>query len=143
MQALLPEEHTLEELDHARSSRPIDPASPGASAPATRLDEPQRMRGRGQSLRRFVNRLLPQRGRGRNGDDFSALHDDELRGLLDRLRRNERDLRHRLADRIDALGGADAPVSDPLYQRHFFGLQSVEAHRAAVEGELLRRDVVG
>jgi hypothetical protein len=42
--------------------------------------------------------------------------------------------------RVEALGGAAASISDPLYQRHYFAVQSLEAHRPRVESELVRRD---
>jgi hypothetical protein len=143
MQALLLEERTLTELDHARSSRLIRSATRGALAPSTVLDALlDLMRRHGRSLRRFVKRLLRQdRGRGNNGSDFRAFRNAELRGLLDRLQRNELDLRERLAIRVEALGGAEASISDPLYQRHYFAVESLEAQRAGVERELIRRDV--
>jgi hypothetical protein len=144
MQALLLEERMLTELDNARSSRLIRSDSRDAFTPPTLLDALlDLMRRHGQSLRRCVNRLLRQeRGRGKNGNDFRTFRNAELRGLLNRLKRNELDLRERLAVRVEALGGAEASISDPLYQRHYFAVESLEAQRVGVERELFRRDLL-
>ena len=74
-----------------------------------------------------------------NGDYLKTAESAELRRLLDRLQRNERDLRRRLATRVAALGDPGSPISDPLYQRLFFALRSVEAQRGGAESELDRR----
>ncbi len=71
------------------------------------------------------------------------MHDNvDLHMLLDRLHRNELDFRERLARRVEVLGGPP-PISDPLYQRHVFALESVRAQRVAVESELSRREGSG
>lgn len=71
------------------------------------------------------------------------MHDNvDLHMLLDRLHRNELDVRERLARRVEALGGLDA-ISDPLYQRHYFAVESLKAQRAGVESELARREGLG
>jgi len=75
--------------------------------------------------------------------EFKAFHSAELRSLLHRLKRNELDMRSRLAKRVEALGGPGASISDPLYQRHHFAVEALEAQRARVERELSRRDVAG
>lgn len=74
------------------------------------------------------------------GNEFRTYDNSELRGLLNRLQRNELDLRERLAIRVEELGGPDASISDPLYQRHYFLVQSLEAERKEVESDLSRRD---
>lgn len=76
-----------------------------------------------------------------NGKELRAVDNAELRRLLNRLQRNELDFRERLAKRVEALGGPGASISDPLYQRLYFALESLEAQRAGVESELSRRDV--
>jgi hypothetical protein len=68
-----------------------------------------------------------------------ATGDAELQGLIGRLRRAEQDLAERLANRRAALGGADRPVSDSLYQRFFFILEGLSEQREAAERELSRR----
>jgi hypothetical protein len=73
-------------------------------------------------------------------NDIRTFPNAELLGLPDQLQRNDQDLRQRLAMRVEALGGAAASISDPLYQRHYFAVQSLEAHRPRVESELVRRD---
>ena len=74
-----------------------------------------------------------------NGHDL-RMHDNiDLHMLLDRLHRNELDFRERLARRVQALGGLSA-ISDPLYQRHSFALESLKAQRVAVEREITRRE---
>jgi len=87
------------------------------------------------------------RGRIGEGGGVATMNDYELRMhdnvdlhmLLDRLHRNEVDLRERLAKRAGVLEGLDA-ISDPLYQRHYFAVESLKAERAAVEDELYRRE---
>lgn len=74
-------------------------------------------------------------------NELTIVDNAELRRLLDRLQRNELDFRERLAKRVEALGGPGASISDPLYQRLYFALESLKAQRAAVESELSRRDV--
>lgn len=68
-----------------------------------------------------------------------ATGDAELRGLIGRLRRVEQDLTERLAGRRAMPGGADRPVSDPLYQRLFFILEGLSEQRVAAESEFARR----
>ena len=143
MQALLLEELKLTELDFGRPSRRICSGVCGAFAPHTLLDALLELLHRcGQSLRRSVNRLLLQkRGRGENGNEFRTYRNAELLGLLNRIQRSELDFRERLAVRVDELGAVVASISDPLYQRHYFAVESLEAQRARVEGELFRRYV--
>jgi hypothetical protein len=77
-----------------------------------------------------------------NGYDL-RMHDNiDLHMLLDRLHRNELDVRERLARRVEALGGLGA-ISDPLYQRHYFAVESLKAQRVGVESELSRREGLG
>ena len=68
------------------------------------------------------------------------MHDNvDLHMLLDRLQRNEVDLRDRLAKRAEVLAGLDA-ISDPLYQRYSLAVESLKAERLGVESELYRRE---
>ena len=59
-----------------------------------------------------------------NRNELRTVDNAELRRLLDRFKRNELDFRERLATRVEALGGHDASISDPLYQRLYFALES-------------------
>jgi hypothetical protein len=70
--------------------------------------------------------LRQGRGRGMNWNEFGTYDNAELCGLLNRLQRNELDLRERLATRVKELGGAGASISDPLYQRHYFAVDNTE-----------------
>jgi len=142
MQALLLEERKFTKLNSARPSRLIRSGVCDAFAPLTLLDALREVLLRcGQWLRWSVHRMLRQmRALGENGNEFRTYRNAELRGLLNRIQRSELDLRKRLAVRIDELGGAEASISDPLYQRHYFAVESLEAQRAKVEGELFRRD---
>jgi hypothetical protein len=76
-----------------------------------------------------------------NRNELRRVDNAELRRLLDRFKRNELDFRERLATRVEALGGPGASISDPLYQRLYFALESLEAQRTGVESELSWRDV--
>ncbi len=68
------------------------------------------------------------------------MHDNvDLHMLLDRLQRDEVDLRDRLAERAEVLAGMDA-ISDPLYQRYSLTAESLKAQRVGVERELHRRE---
>lgn len=63
----------------------------------------------------------------------------ELRGLVTRLERSERDLRTRLAKRETELDTPDgSPRSDPLYQRLFFALARLRGQLASANEELSR-----
>lgn len=74
-----------------------------------------------------------------NGTEWGTFDKAELRMLLNRLERSELDFQTRLAQRVEALGGCDPSISDPLYQRHYFALEALKAQLAAVEGELSAR----
>lgn len=141
MHALLLEERKLTELDRALSSRLIRCHVGGAFVPPASLDGLLGLLRRvGHSLYHWANRL-PRQVRGRtNGNEWRTFDNADLHGLLGRLQRNELDLRERLAIRVEELGGPDASISDPLYQRHYFLVQSLEAERKEVESELSRRD---
>jgi hypothetical protein len=76
---------------------------------------------------------------GKITEHLRATVDGELEGLIGRLKRAEQDLMERLANRHAALGEADGPVTDPLYQRLFFILEGLREQRAAAERELSRR----
>jgi hypothetical protein len=65
--------------------------------------------------------------------------DSKLRGLVERLRRNDLDLQERLAARVPTLQDPDMPLSDPLYQRLYFTLKDLNTQRAEAERELARR----
>lgn len=141
MHVLLLEERKLTELDRALPSRLIRSNVGGAFAPAASLDGLLGLLRRvGQSLYQWANRL-PRQVRGRTeGNQWRTFDNDDLHGLRRRLQRNELDLRERLAVRVGELGGPDASISDPLYQRHYFLVKSLEAERTEVESELSRRD---
>ena len=73
------------------------------------------------------------------GNPFETYGSTDLLRLLDQLQGYEGDLRNRLATRIVEVGDPGLPISDPIYQRLFFALHSIEAQRAAAERELARR----
>ena len=77
-----------------------------------------------------------------NGYELRMHDNADLHMLLERLHRNELDFRERLARRVEALGGLEA-ISDPLYQRHHFAVESLKAQRVGVESELSRREGSG
>lgn len=141
MHAHFLEERKLTDLDRALPSRLIRSHVGGSFAPHVSLDGLLGLLRRvGHSLYQWVNRL-PRQVRGRtSGNEWRTFDNDDLHGLLSRLQRNELDLRERLAIRVEELGGPDASISDPLYQRHYFLVKSLEAQRKEVEGELSRRD---
>ena len=141
MHALLLEERKLTELDRAQPSRLIRSHVDGAFAPPASLDGLLGLLRRvGHSLYQWANRL-PRHVRERtNGNEWRTCDNADLHGLLSRLQRNDLDLRERLAIRVEELGGPDASISDPLYQRHYFLVQSLEAERKEVESDLSRRD---
>jgi hypothetical protein len=113
-------------MDRARQSRLI------------RLDSSRHICAYG-SQRRAKLRPRPEWEPVMNGYEL-RMHDNvDLHMLLDRLHRNELDFRERLARRVEALGGLSA-IGDPLYQRHYFALESLKAQRVAVESELSRRE---
>ena len=70
---------------------------------------------------------------------WMAAGDTELEGLIGRLKRAEQDVLERLEGRRVALGGADGPVTDPLYQRLFFILDGLSEQRVRAESALSRR----
>jgi hypothetical protein len=76
---------------------------------------------------------------GKITEHLRATGDAELQGLIGRLKRGEQDLVERLANRRAGLGGADRPVTDPLYQRLYTILEGLSEQRAAAESELSRR----
>jgi hypothetical protein len=70
---------------------------------------------------------------------LGAVNEDALRGMIERLRRNERDFNARLAARLQSVADPDMPTSDPLYQRLHHTLKGLNVQRAEAERELARR----
>jgi len=61
------------------------------------------------------------------------IDDAQVREAIGRLKQAEQELRERIAERRRALGGATAPITDPLYQRLALVLDGLEIRRVAAE----------
>ena len=68
-----------------------------------------------------------------------VVNEEGLRGLIARLRRNERDFDERLAARLPTVADPDMPASDPLYQRLLHVRKGLDLQRNEAEQELASR----